>query len=90
MLSSAVTSEPRLSEDINLGSGSVLDTGEVELEQVLTGLGPLRSSSSLVIKQRIQTCELVTGCSQESRFTVTGPGGDTLYWAKEHSGCLER
>ena len=90
MLSSAVTSEPRLSEDINLGSGSVLDTGEVELEQVLTGLGPLRSSSSLVIKQRIQTCELVTGCSQENRFTVTGPAGDTLYWAKEHSGCLER
>ena len=85
-----VISEPRLAEEINLGGGSVLDVEDVSLEPVLTGLGPLKSSNSLVIKQKLQTCELLTGCEQENRYTITAPGGETIYWAKEHSSCMDR
>ena len=86
-----VTSEPRTAtEEIDLGGGGVLDTEDVHLEAVLTGLGPLKSSSRLLVKQRLQTCEILTGCEQENRFTITGPQGDTVYWAKEHSSCLDR
>lgn len=86
-----VTEEPRaVTEEINLGGGGVLDTEDVHMEAVLTGLGPLKTTSSLCIKQKIQTCEILTGCEQENRFTITGPAGDVIYWAKEHSTCLQR
>ena len=85
-----VTQEPRgVTEEINLGSG-VLDQDDVHLEAVLTGLGPLKTASRLSIKQKIQTCEVLTGCEQENRFTITGAAGDIIYWAKEHSTCLQR
>ena len=87
---SLVTEEPKPTEEINLGGGGVLDTGEDQLEAVLTGLGPLKTSDSLNIKQKVQTCEILTGCEQENRFTITGPAGDIVYWAKEHSSCMDR
>ena len=86
-----VTQEPRgVTEEINLGSGGVLDQEDVHLEAVLTGLGPLKAASRLSIKQKIQTCEVLTGCEKENRFTITGAAGDIVYWAKEHSTCLQR
>ena len=87
-----MTEEPRgVTEEISLGGGpGILDTENVHVETVLTGLGPLKSAASLTIKQRIQTCEIITGCEQENRFTITGPAGDVIYWAKENSTCLQR
>merc|ERR1712025_1457382 len=49
-----------------------------------------KNSETLSIKQKVQTCEILTGCEQENRFTITGPGGDIVYWAKEHSKCMDR
>ena len=87
---SPITEEPgRGTEEIYLGGG-VLDSVDGEGDRVLTGLGPLKSSSQLVIKQKVQTCELLTGCEQENRFTITGAGEEILYWAKEHSGFCDR
>ena len=80
-----IIEEPRLSEDIQLGA-----VGDGFDEAVLTGLGPLKSQNRLIIKQKLQTCEILTGCEQENRFTVAGEQGETLYWAKEHSGCCDR
>ena len=34
---------------------------------VLTGLGPLRTQDRLLVKQKLQTCEILTGCEQENR-----------------------
>jgi len=93
-----IVQEPQLSEVINLQGGvahsygSDVDPG-LTLESghpVLTGLGPLNSHNQLMIKQKLQTCELLTGCEQENRFNVTGLEGDILYWAKENSGCFGR
>jgi len=83
---SPITEEPGLrTEEIHLGG--VLDG---QPEPVLTGLGPLKSSRQLMIKQKVQTCEVLTGCEQENRFTITGQEEEVLYWAKEHSGWCER
>jgi len=82
-----VTEEPKSSEEINLGGVVLEGTND---EAVLTGLGPLKNNHTLMIKQKIQTCEILTGCEQENRFTITGPEGDIIYWAKEHSSCLNR
>ena len=83
---SPITDEPGLrTEEIHLGG--VLDG---QPEPVLTGLGPLKSSRQLMIKQKVQTCEVLTGCEQENRFTITGQEEEVLYWAKEHSGWCER
>lgn len=87
---SPITAEPGLAtEEIYLGGG-VLDSYEGDQAPVLTGLGPLKSSRQLVIKQKVQTCEILTGCEQENRFTITGAGEEILYWAKEHSGFCDR
>jgi len=87
---SPITEEPgRGTEEIYLGGG-VLDSVDGEGDRVLTGLGPLKSSSQLVIKQKVQTCEILTGCEQENRFTITGDQNEILYWAKEHSGFCNR
>jgi len=59
-------------------------------QPVLTGLGPLRTHDRLVVKQKLQTCEILTGCEQENRFNVTGAQGEILYWAKENSSCCDR
>ena len=59
-------------------------------QPILTGLGPLKSHNRLLIKQKLQTCEILTGCEQENRFNVTGAEGDILYWAKENSSCCDR
>ena len=58
-----VTSEPKPTEEINLGSIDleVAHNDNDNVETVLTGLGPLKSSKTLMIKQKIQTCEILTG-----------------------------
>ena len=71
------------------GSGRVGEEGE-EGEPRLTALGPLRSTNKLTIKQKVQTCEILTGCEQENRFTIASPLGDIIYWAKEQSGFCNR
>ena len=84
-----ITMEPGLrTEEIHLGGG-VLDSHDGH-EPVLTGLGPLKSTSQLMIKQKVQLFEAMTGCEQENRFTISGPGEEILYWAMEHSGCWQR
>ena len=86
-----IVSEPQSGEVINIGGGVGVDDVHLENGQpVLTGLGPLKSNNRLMIKQKLQTCEILTGCEQENRFNVTGPEGDILYWAKENSGCCDR
>lgn len=76
------------------GPGVGLGQAEVDVElgeeRVLTGLGPLRTASQITIKQKLQTCEILTGCEQENRFQVAGPGGDIIYWAKEQSHFCSR
>ena len=88
-----IVQEPQ-SEVINLGEGSGV-TDHLGLtpeggQPILTGLGPMKSHDRLLIKQKLQTCEILTGCEQENRFNVTGAEGDILYWAKENSGCCDR
>ena len=86
-----IVQEPLPGEVINLGGGVAVDDVHLDAGQPeLTGLGPLKSADRLVIKQKLQTCEILTGCEQENRFNVTGPQGDILYWAKENSGCCDR
>ena len=48
-----VTSEPKPAEEINLGSIDleVAHNDNDSVETVLTGLGPLKSSKTLMIKQ---------------------------------------
>ncbi|XP_023337809.1 phospholipid scramblase 2-like [Eurytemora carolleeae] len=76
-----ITDEPR---------GIELDEIDITGGRVLTGLGPLRDVDSIIIKQKISTCELLTGCEMENRFLICGPQGDTLFWAKEHSNFCNR
>ena len=86
----AIVQEPQ-SEVINLEGVGVSDGLPPEGGQpILTGLGPMKSHNRLLIKQKLQTCEILTGCEQENRFNVTGAEGDILYWAKENSGCCDR
>ena len=92
-----IIQEPRSSEVINLGNVAPTEVNDVHLgltpeggEPILTGLGPLKSHNKLLIKQKLQTCEILTGCEQENRFNVTGSEGEILYWAKENSGCCDR
>ena len=77
-----IVQEPQSSEVINLGGVGVND---VHLgltpeggQPIMTGLGPLKSHNRLLIKQKLQTCEILTGCEQENRFNVTGAEGDIL------------
>jgi len=82
----AIVQEP--GPGVGLGQAEVdVELGE---ERVLTGLGPLRTASQITIKQKLQTCEILTGCEQENRFQVAGPGGDIIYWAKEQSHFCSR
>ena len=62
-----VTEEPKSSEEINLGGVVLEGTND---EAVLTGLGPLKNNHTLMIKQKIQTCEILTGCEQENRWDM--------------------
>jgi len=91
-----IVQEPQ-SEVLNLGEGVGVHDVHLGLspeggqgQPILTGLGPLKSHNRLLIKQKLQTCEILTGCEQENRFNVTGAEGDILYWAKENSGCCDR
>jgi len=90
-----ITQEPKTLEEIGLngrGSPNDLHLGLTPEggEPILTGLGPLRTHDKLMIKQKLQTCEMLTGCEQENRFNVTSTDGEILYWAKENSGCCDR
>eukprot|EP00088_Acartia_fossae_P014709 TRINITY_DN1790_c0_g1_i1.p1 TRINITY_DN1790_c0_g1~~TRINITY_DN1790_c0_g1_i1.p1 ORF type:complete len:247 (+),score=39.63 TRINITY_DN1790_c0_g1_i1:58-798(+) len=56
----------------------------------LTGLGPLRNVSSVLIQQKMNLCEILSGCEVENRFWIKSPEGETLFWAKEHSTLTQR
>merc|ERR1719350_861587 len=91
-----IVQEPQ-SEVLNLGEGVGVHDVHLGLspeggqgQPILTGLGPLKSHNRLLIKQKLQTCEILTGCEQENRFNVTGAQGEILYWAKENSSCCDR
>lgn len=66
------------------------DDVELSSGRQLTGLGPLRDLNSIIIKQKISTCEVLTGCETQNKFLLNGPAGDTILWAKEHSTLLNR
>ena len=53
-LSDVVTAQP----GANAESGNVANG-----EPVLTGTGPLRTAESLLVKQRIRACELLSMCT---------------------------
>ena len=90
-----IVQEPQSSEVLSLERGVAptdvhLGLNSEGVQPVLTGLGPLNTHNQLLIKQKLQTCEILTGCEQENRFNVTGTEGEILYWAKENSGCCDR
>jgi len=82
MSESLITKEPTASTGF----------GDIELTQgkELTGLGPLRNVSSVLIQQKLSLCEVTTGCQVENRFWIKSLEGETLFWAKEHSKFLSR
>jgi len=69
---------------------SGLDDIELTQGRELTGLGPLRNVSSVLIQQKMSPCEMITGCEVENKFWIKSPEGETLFWAKEHSTVLQR
>jgi len=70
--------------------GFTQDELELTGGRELTGLGPLRTMDTILVKQKISTCEVLTGCEMENRFLINGPEGDTILWAKEHSNFCNR
>eukprot|EP00095_Tigriopus_kingsejongensis_P001702 maker-scaffold1305_size49401-snap-gene-0.22 protein:Tk01702 transcript:maker-scaffold1305_size49401-snap-gene-0.22-mRNA-1 annotation:"phospholipid scramblase 2" len=59
----------------------------------LTGLGPLEQAQSLTIRQRVRCmdiCSMYSGCEVEKKYTIHGPNGEIMLWARELSSCIMR
>lgn len=50
----------------------------------------MNAFDSLVVKQKIEWAEVVTGCETENRYNVYDRQGNKLFKAKERSGCCNR
>jgi len=50
----------------------------------------LKSAGSLVVQQKKEWAEILTGFETKNRYAVSDPSGQQLYWAAEESSVLAR
>jgi len=96
-LSEIVTAQPTVngsgsSGTNGSGSGEAMVNGNGS-EPVLTGTGPLKNAQTLLVKQRIRACEILSlclMCEVEKKYNIYGADEEILYTARERSNCLGR
>jgi len=90
-LADVVTAQPTTR---SLGGGhDENNPTQSESGPVLSGTGPLKTTDTLLVKQRIRAFEILslcTGCEVEKKYNIYGPNEEVLYTARERSQFMQR